>query len=118
MNICKNNIAKEKKDFLYDFILMIKNLPTDETTIIIPTLNEQENIGRMISHLLSIHPLLSIIVSDDGSTDGTSEIVKEWNLKNKKIFFLDRKGEPIKGLTISLVDALNIVKTKYFFVID
>ncbi|MHA2031820.1 MAG: glycosyltransferase [Candidatus Kariarchaeaceae archaeon] len=97
---------------------MNENLPTDQTTIIIPTLNEQENIGRMISHLLSIHPLISIIVADDGSTDGTSKIVTEWNQKNQKVSFLDRKEKPIKGLTISLVDGLNMAKTKYFFVID
>lgn len=118
MNICKNNKGKEKKEFLFDVFPMNENLPTDKTTIIIPTLNEQENISNMISHLLSIHPLLSIVVADDGSIDGTSEIVKEWNLKNQKVIFLDRKGELIKGLTISLVDALNIIKTKYFFVID
>ncbi len=94
------------------------HLPTDQTTIIIPTLNERSNIEAMISQLLNLHPQLSIIVADDGSTDGTADIVKEWNHKNPNIIFLDRKEEEIKGLTISLVDALNIASTMYFFVID
>jgi dolichol-phosphate mannosyltransferase len=97
---------------------MNNNLPTDQTTIIIPTLNERSNIDAIISQLLSLHPQLSIIVADDGSTDGTSEIVTDWNLKNPNVIFLDRKEADIKGLTISLVDALNIASTMYFFVID
>ena len=97
---------------------MNENLPSGQTTIIIPTLNEENNIGAMISHLLSIYSELSIIVADDGSTDGTADIVLEWNRKNSNVIFLNRKDEDIKGLTISLVDALSITKTKYFFVID
>ena len=58
------------------------------------------------------------LVADDGSTDGTSEIVTDWNLKNPNVVFLDRKEAEIKGLTISLVDALNITSTLHFFVID
>jgi len=89
-----------------------------ELTVITPTLNESTNIGRLIEQLLELYPPISIIVADDGSTDGTVEIVTEWNRKNPLIYLVNRKDQLIKGLTISLVDAIKEVRTKYFFVID
>ncbi|MFW9855625.1 MAG: glycosyltransferase, partial [Candidatus Thorarchaeota archaeon] len=89
-----------------------------ELTVIIPTLNEYDNIGKMISKLLERYKDISILVSDDGSKDGTAEVIVEWSQKNPRIQLLDRKGQPVKGLSISIVDAVKIVKTPYFFVID
>ncbi|MFX0015742.1 MAG: glycosyltransferase [Promethearchaeota archaeon] len=90
----------------------------DQLTVIIPTLNEQSNIDRMITRLLSLYPQISIIIADDGSVDGTTDIVLNWGTKNSKIRLLDRKNEKIKGLTISLVDGLKLTSTEYFMVID
>ena len=92
--------------------------PTDQTTVIIPTLNEEKNINDMITRLMELYPGISIIVADDGSTDETGAIVNQFHQENNSIRFLDRKDEPIKGLTISLIDALEITTTKYFIVID
>lgn len=44
-------------------------------SIIIPTLNEEANIGRCLSTLLAQDPEVEIIVSDAGSTDKTLAIV-------------------------------------------
>ncbi len=92
--------------------------PGSETTVIIPTLNEEKNIENMITQLLSYYPGISIIVADDGSKDKTGTIVSDFHAKNELIRFLDRKDEEIKGLTISLIDALEITQTRYFVVID
>lgn len=46
-----------------------------KTTIVLPTYNEAENIGPMVSALLGLGiPELSILVVDDASPDGTGEI--------------------------------------------
>ena len=47
----------------------------DDFTIILPTFNEQKNISKMIRTLSELLPGVHIIVSDDGSTDGTKEDV-------------------------------------------
>ncbi|MHA2175220.1 MAG: glycosyltransferase [Candidatus Hodarchaeales archaeon] len=89
-----------------------------QTTVIIPTLNEENNIENMISVLIELYPQISIIIADDGSTDATGAIVNRFHQDNSKIRLLDRTNESIKGLTISLIDALKITDTKYFVVID
>lgn len=52
-------------------------------SIIIPTFNEAENIGRLISHLLknANDNLKELIVVDGGSNDGTCRIAKEAGAK-------------------------------------
>lgn len=99
-------------------ILMSQFQASNNLTIIIPTLNEEKNISNMITELIKLYPEVSVIVADDGSTDKTGEIVNQFHDNNKSIRFLDRKDEQIKGLTISLIDALKITKTPFFIVID
>ena len=97
---------------------MSKSLSSNNLTVIIPTLNEEKNINNMISELIKLYPGVSVIVADDGSTDQTREIVEQFHVNNELIRFLDRKHEEVKGLTISLIDALKITETQFFIVID
>ena len=63
----------------------------DNSLIIIPTYNEAENIATVINKIFSIDDNNSILVVDDNSPDGTSNIVK--NLKNAnvdKLFLITR----------------------------
>ena len=48
-------------------------------TILIPTLNEEKNIKRLIDTILSLYPSINITVIDDGSTDDTVKLVNEFN---------------------------------------
>ena len=87
-------------------------------TIITPTLNEADNIRELIESLVNLYPDVFIIVADDGSNDGTQDRVLEINRFNKHIILLDRKNEPVKGLTASIVDGILKTQTKFFCVID
>lgn len=45
--------------------------------VIIPTYKEKENIGRMIDSVMGLRGGFDILVIDDGSPDGTADIVRE-----------------------------------------
>ncbi len=68
-----------------------------DTLVIIPTLNEIENIERIIEAVFSQEKDVHILVVDDLSKDGTPEAVTSLQKKHpNKLFLENRKGE--KGL--------------------
>ena len=48
-----------------------------EKIVIIPTYNEKENIANILSAIFSLNQGFHVLVIDDGSPDGTAEIVKK-----------------------------------------
>ncbi len=96
----------------------MKKKDYSDTTIIIPTFDEGENISDLLDLIEELYKNISIIISDDGSKDKTQEIVREHSRKNKKIKLLDRSKKAVHGLTISVVDASKTVKTEYIVVMD
>ncbi len=53
--------------------------------VIVPTYNERENISRLIETVLAQDPRLEILVVDDGSPDGTGEIVDRIITTNRRV---------------------------------
>lgn len=50
-------------------------------SLIIPTLNESKNIGKLLERIQDVVPKvlrLQVIIADDGSTDGTEGAVNEF----------------------------------------
>ena len=47
-----------------------------DALIIIPTYNEKENIERMVRKVFSLPADFHLLIVDDGSPDGTGQIVK------------------------------------------
>lgn len=65
-----------------------------DSLIIIPTYNEKENIEKIIRKVFSLSYDYHILIIDDGSPDGTADIVK--GLQNEfagKLFIEERKGK-------------------------
>ncbi|MEX2351109.1 MAG: polyprenol monophosphomannose synthase [Balneolaceae bacterium] len=48
---------------------------SSKTLVIIPTYNESHNIGKLIDRILSLESCVDILVVDDGSPDGTADVV-------------------------------------------
>ncbi len=87
-----------------------------DITIILPTLNEQRNISSILEDIILRYRDCHIIIADDGSQDGTKDAVKSIGCEN--LVFLDRSREPIHGLTASVLNAIELVGTKYVIVMD
>jgi dolichol-phosphate mannosyltransferase len=61
-----------------------------EKLIIIPTYNERENIGEMLGRLLELPCGVDVLVVDDGSPDGTAEVVRAWMEGESRVHLLQR----------------------------
>ena len=68
---------------------------TTDSLVIIPTYNEKENILNIIKAVMGLEHGFHILVIDDGSPDGTADIVK--GLKKEvfpeRLFLLERSGK-------------------------
>jgi dolichol-phosphate mannosyltransferase len=62
----------------------------ERALVIIPTYNERENVSRIIHAVLEQDPRLEVLVVDDGSPDGTGEIVDKLGKQNPKVHCLHR----------------------------
>jgi dolichol-phosphate mannosyltransferase len=63
----------------------------ERALVIIPTYNERENISRIIEAILEKDPRLEILVVDDGSPDGTGDIVETIGRSNSRVHLLRRE---------------------------
>ena len=87
-------------------------------TIIVPVFNEKKYITKLLKKLINLKQIKSqLIIVDDGSEDGTTKILKENFLKNKKInkiiFHTVNKG---KGSAIK--SAQKYIKGEYVAIQD
>ncbi|CAN5206870.1 polyprenol monophosphomannose synthase [soil metagenome] len=65
-----------------------------EKVVIIPTYNEKENIEKMIRKVMSLRGDYHLLIVDDGSPDGTAEIVKQLMQEfPDRLFIEERKGK-------------------------
>jgi dolichol-phosphate mannosyltransferase len=62
----------------------------ERALVIVPTYNERENIARLIGTTLAQDPRLEVLVVDDGSPDGTGEIVGGMMSTNPRVHILSR----------------------------
>lgn len=64
-----------------------------DSLVIIPTYNEKENIERIIRKVFSLPFLFEILIIDDGSPDGTAEIVKNLQEEYPALHLEQRTGK-------------------------
>ena len=66
-----------------------------DSLVIIPTYNEKENIRAIVKAVTELEKPFDVLVIDDGSPDGTADIVKEMMEGEKKgrLFLVQRQGK-------------------------
>ncbi len=65
-----------------------------DSLVIIPTYNEKENIERMVRKVFSLAFPFHLLIVDDGSPDGTADIVKRLMQEfPNRLFIEERKGK-------------------------
>jgi dolichol-phosphate mannosyltransferase len=65
-----------------------------DSLVIIPTYNEKENIVRMIRTVFSLEQEFHVLIVDDGSPDGTAQLVKELQQEHLgALFLIERSGK-------------------------
>ena len=91
-----------------------------DAVVVIPTYNEKDNIEPIIRKVFSLPRPFDVLIVDDGSPDGTADIVK--NLQKEftgQLHLMQRQGK--QGLGTAYLDAFKWGlqrKYEYFFEMD
>ena len=65
-----------------------------EKLLIIPTYNERENVAQILKAVFDLQQEFHVLIIDDGSPDGTAEIVKDlFSVYPGKLFLKERSGK-------------------------
>jgi dolichol-phosphate mannosyltransferase len=67
---------------------------SSDSLVIIPTYNEKGNIENITRKVMSLQGNFNLLIIDDGSPDGTGDIVKQMMKEfNGRLFIVERKGK-------------------------
>lgn len=61
--------------------------------VIVPTYNEAENIDTIVGRILGVVPDAHVLVVDDGSPDGTGDLVEALSGADERVHLLRRSGK-------------------------
>lgn len=63
-----------------------------QSIILIPTLNEGDNLKDLIPAIFGLMPDIYVLIVDDNSSDGTEELMNSFKQKFSNLFFISRKN--------------------------
>jgi dolichol-phosphate mannosyltransferase len=89
-----------------------------DSLVLIPTYNEKENIEKIIRKVFSLAMPFHVLIIDDGSPDGTADIVKKLQKEfPEQLFIEERKGK--LGLGTAYIHGFNwALKHAYDFIFE
>jgi glycosyltransferase involved in cell wall biosynthesis len=88
-------------------------------SIVVPTYNRKLTIVATIDSVLrQTHTHWELLIIDDGSTDGTEEVVSQFCRANQKIKFLKRSSERLKGANACRNIGIELARGEYVALLD
>lgn len=89
-----------------------------DSLVIIPTYNEKENIEKIIRKVFSLNQAFDVLIIDDGSPDGTAEIVKSLQEEyTGHLFIHERAGK--QGLGTAYIFGFKwAIEKKYGYIFE
>lgn len=89
-----------------------------ENLVIIPTYNEKENVEKIVRKVFSLPVPFDVLIVDDGSPDGTADIVKSLQKEfSERLLLSERKGK--LGLGTAYIHGFKIALEKgYQFIFE
>jgi dolichol-phosphate mannosyltransferase len=89
----------------------------NQTLIIVPTVNERENLPRMVQRLLSLPTGVDVLVVDGNSSDGTGKIADELAAKHPQVHVLHEQKK--NGLGRAYIAGFKwALENKYEFIFE
>lgn len=110
-------------DYTYDRLKKFKHEPTTKSaptvTTMITSYNHEKHIGQAISSVINQHGNFKhrIIISDDGSTDSTREIIKAYAAKYPNLI-TDLSSEVNAGVSKNMRRCIEATTTKYLAICE
>lgn len=62
--------------------------------VVVPTFNERDNMPKLIERVFGLYPEIHLLVVDDHSPDGTSDVVRALQPEHRNLMLLDRLENP------------------------
>ncbi|MBC7915763.1 MAG: polyprenol monophosphomannose synthase [Pyrinomonadaceae bacterium] len=89
-----------------------------DSVVLIPTYNEKENIEKIIRKVFSLNHVFHILIIDDGSPDGTAQIVKKLQEEfSGRLYIEERAGK--QGLGTAYICGFKwALKQEYEFIFE
>lgn len=104
----------EKLVAVYEKAIQVES-PT--VSIVIPSFNYADKVGRAIQSAMrqTYTDVKDIVVVDDGSTDNTEDVVKEWMQKDARIVYLSQQNA---GVAVARNNGIASTDSKYVSCLD
>ena len=87
-------------------------------SVIIPTLNERENVEKMVQRLAAClrDVRWEVVFVDDDSSDGTLDVLRDLSRQDSRVRYIHRLGR--RGLASAVVEGMLSTSSPYLAVID
>ncbi len=118
MRFIDANIKSDELEVLAGSVAKLPAVPTPELTVVVPTLNERDNLEPLLSRLDTALVGLAweVIFVDDDSPDGTAAFVRDIALRDPRVRCLQRIGR--RGLATACVEGILASAAPYVAVMD